>query len=334
MKNSPLSISNITVQPGERITAALPTPELYTCAPMFIPIHIIHGKFQGPTLLVCGAMHGDEVNGVAILHKLLNLRLLKSIKGTLILIPNMNVYGLMSNTRNLPDRRDLEGSFPGSEKGSFASRLAHQLNKEIFSLATHCIDLHTGEPHISKFPHVKTNMERNEASELAKAFHAPVIVNTKKDSGLLWLLKSIPTIIYETGEAQRLDPKGIKFGIQGIIRSMRHLNMLPPPSKQSKNPSSSIVEEAIWKRAPSSGMCETFHKLGAYVKKGHRLATISDPFGTQQTEEVFAPTSGIIVGINNYPILNEGEPLLQIAEIHKSDAPEMDIWKEDGEALT
>ncbi|NGX59156.1 MAG: N-alpha-acetyl-L-2,4-diaminobutyric acid deacetylase [Chlamydiae bacterium] len=321
MRNPQLKISNITIQPGERITVALPTPEIYTCAPIYIPIHIIHGKKAGPTLLICGAIHGDEINGVAITQRLLKLRLLNMIRGTLIVIPTMNIYGMMTMSRNLPDRRDLEGSFPGSNTGSFASRLANLLTEEIFQHITHCIDLHTGEPHISKFPQIKTSTNHPEATQLAYYFKAPVILNTQSSQGLLWLLNKepnkIPTIIYETGEALRLDLRGINMGVRGIVRVMKNIDMLSSSLKGKRIPSSILIESETWVRASSSGLCEVFHNVGTFVKKGMKLARIFDPFGTEQKEEIFSPVDGIVIARNQLPILNEGEPILQIAEIRK-----------------
>jgi len=332
MKNSPLQISNITVHPGERITVALPTPEIYTCAPMYIPIHIIHGKRAGPTLLVCGSIHGDEINGVVITQRLLKLRLLKSIRGTLIVIPSINIYGMITQSRNLPDRRDLEGSFPGSETGSFASRLANLLTEEIFNRITHCIDLHTGEPHISKLPQIWTVTANEEARQLAHAFQAPVILNTKSEKGLLWLLhrseRKIPTIIYETGEALRLDENGIKMGVKGVIRVMRNLNMLTASLKSVRTRAPVQVESEEWIRASSSGLCEVFGKVGSFVANGSLIAHIFDPFGTEKMEKIYAPFDGVIIGRNNVPILNEGEPILELAQVKPSTAELIKEWSE------
>lgn len=337
MKNSPLKISNITIQPGERINLALPTPQLYTCTPMYIPVHVIHGKKEGPVMLVCGSMHGDEINGVAITQRLLKLRLLKSIKGSLIVIPTLNIFGMISLTRNLPDRRDLEGSFPGHERGSFAARLAHLLTEEVFSKITHCIDLHTGEPHIHKFPQIKTSIDNPDSKELAHYFQAPVVIEGKKDEGLLWLQEqtpSIPTIIFETGEALRLNEHGIKIGVRGIVRVMRKLGMLSQTIKGSKAPDPIRARSERWVRAPSSGLCEIFYKIGTFVQKGASLATIADPFGTEQREEVTAPVDGIVIARNNLPILNEGEPILQIAEIQKSGFDKIQQWSEEQKGET
>lgn len=338
MKNAPLKISNITVQPGERITVALPTPEIYTCAPMYIPIHIIHGKMAGPTLLVCGAIHGDEINGVAITQKLLALRMLKGIRGTLIVIPSLNIYGMITLSRNLPDRRDLDGSFPGSDSGSFAARLAHLITDEILTHITHCIDLHTGEPHISKFPQVKTSADNREAMELAHSFQAPVILDTKSEGGLLWLLhqekQKIPTIVFETGEALRIDETGVKIGVKGIISVMRKLDMLSDKVKSAKARKPIEVASDQWVRTSSSGLCEVFCKMGVFVKKGQKLAKISDPFGTEQKEEITSPYDGVVIGRNYLPILNEGEPILHIAEVKASSVEEIQRWsqKEKSEA--
>lgn len=334
MKNSPLKICNVTIQPGERITLALPTPELYTFAPIYIPIHVIHGKKKGPTLLVCAAVSGDEINGVAIAQKLLMLKSLNSVKGTLIVIPAINVYGLMTMSRTLPDRRDLEGSFPGSETGSFASRLAYFLTEEVFKHITHCIDLHTGEPHITKFPQIKTNTMNPEANNMALEFEAPVILNTNSKEGLLWLLndeaRAIPTIIYEAGEALRLDGQSIKTGVQGVVRVMRSIGMLNSASKKQKTPVTLNLESEFWIRAANSGLCDIFSKVGAYVSKGTLLARISDPFGTEQKEEIYSPFDGVVIAKNNQPILNEGEPVLQVAEMKKAYAETIKMWSEDG----
>lgn len=325
MKNSPLQIGGHTIQPGEKITLALPTPELYTCTPIYIPVHVIHGKRAGPRLLICAGMHGDEINGVAITQKLLNLQTLKSLRGTLIVIPALNIYGMMTQSRNLPDRRDLEGSFPGSEKGSYAARLADLLNKEIFSLATHCIDLHTGEPNIQKFPHIRTQVNCPEALTLAHYFNPPIIKDCSSDEGLLWLMNktenSIPTILFETGEALRLDNQGIKIGTQGIVRVLKALNMIKSKGTLSHSKSYLCIGKDQWVRAPSSGLCETYFKVGDIVEKGNLVAKIYDPFGSQQKESVFAPFDGFITSRNQLPILNEGEPVIEISTVEKNPAP-------------
>lgn len=338
MKNSSIKVGNVTIQPGERVTLALPTPEIYSCAPIYLPIHVLHGRKKGPVLLICGGMHGDELNGVAITEKLLNLRLLRSIHGTLLVIPSINIYGMMTLSRNLPDRRDIEGSFPGSSHGSFASRLAHLLTEEVFSKITHCIDIHTGEPHHEKIPHVKANLMNQEVAHLASHFRAYVSMQASDpNEGLLWLEanyeKQIPTLIYETGEALRLDSKGIKIGVRGIIRVMRFLEMVSTKDTIRPSTPAMIVDSTTLLHAPSSGLCELETRLGKYVKKSENIGKIYDPFGSQQKEKLISPVEGIITTVNNLPMIHEGEPIVEISCIKDQTKPPLKEWASEAEEL-
>lgn len=329
MARDPLQIVNYSIQPGERISLALPTPELYTCAKMHIPIHVIHGKKEGPCLLVCAAMHGDEMNGIVIIQKLLAQKALKNLAGTLIVIPALNVYGLVNQTRNLPDRRDLDGSFPGHESGSFASRLAYTLHNEILSKANYAIDIHTGEPFYKKLPQIHTNLKNQDANRLAKTFGAPVMLQNSGSHGLLWQNKSdppIPTLIYQTGEAWRLDDLGIKYGLRGILHVMKELEMIPQSKSPQKKPFSSlIISETKWIRSPGSGLAYVHKKMGQNVSQKDKVMTITDPFGTEQLHDVYAPCDGIITTINQLSLQTEGESVVQIGIPQKEGAELPDL---------
>ena len=336
MKNTPLTICDVTIQPGEKVTLAFPTPEFYTCAPMHISMHVIHGKTKGPVLLIAAAMHGDEVNGIEIIQRLLRLKSLENLSGTLIAIPVVNVYGLIARSRNLPDGRDLEGSFPGSEKGAYASRLAYFFNKNVLQLADYCIDLHTAEIHINKLPQVFTDLENEKANQLAKAFNAPVINDTKDPRALLFLMKnsekSIPTLLYEAGEALHIDEDAIKIGIKGIINVMKELKMLKHRLKV-KPKILATIKKSSWIYSPGSGICNFKKKLGSYVYEGDLIAKIVDPFGTKQTFEIKASFSGIIIGMQDLPLIIEGEPIVQVALYSKPKdiSKELTSWQETDE---
>ena len=324
MKNKPLQIVSATIQPGEQVTLALPTPELYTCAPMHIPIHVIHGKKEGPCLLVCGVLHGDEINGIAIIQKLLNFVSKRKIKGTLIAVPVVNIYGLLSGERYLPDRRDLEGNFPGSETGSYAARYAHSFISEVFSKATHCIDLHTGEQHYQKHPRVVTNFKRKEALELAQVFRAPLMIHSESKYGFLWQMdeaSGIPTLSYQAGEGKRFDFGGISIGVRGIVKVMQHLGMVQSNTESLPHTPLSI-QKTSWIRSPGSGLCRLFKKLGTPVKEGDEIAAISDPFGTAQKFTITSPYNGVIIEQNNLPLTNEGEPIVKLAHTEGEPPPQ------------
>lgn len=318
-KNNSLKICNTTIAPGERVTLALPTPELYTCIPMHIPIHVIHGKYKGPTLLISAAIYGDEINGIAIIQKLLKLNLAKTLSGTIIAIPAVNVYGLLSHTRNLPDNRDLKSSFPGSETGTFASRLAFLLNKEIFSLGTHFIDIFSGHLYQNTLPQIITNISNPQSLELAKIFQTRVIVHSD-NTNEIHSDENKPTLIYKSGEAWRLDSNNIKIGVNGIIRVMHHLKMIKTKSKIKKPFVSTILKKSEWIRSPGSGMSKILKKIGTYVKKNEHIADISDPFGSKQEHKITSPFNGIIISINRFPLLYEGDTLIEISKTENNES--------------
>lgn len=117
-RRSPFDIGMHSIPPGERRTISLPAPDLYTHTGLEIPIHVVHGRREGPVLFLSGAVHGDEINGVEIIRRVLSLKQMKSVRGTLIAIPVVNIFGFLNQVRYLPDRRDLNRSFPGTETGS------------------------------------------------------------------------------------------------------------------------------------------------------------------------------------------------------------------------
>lgn len=328
-KNTPLKIVDTVVQPGERITLALPTPELYTCSPTYIPIHVFHGKYAGPRLLVCAGTHGDELNGVAMIQRVLELSLLKRLQGTLIAVPVINVHGLITQSSGLPDKRDLEESFPGASAGSFAARLAHLFSESVISLATHCIDIHTGDFNNHRFPQVHTNIEMPEALRLAESFQSPIIHHTLSKRGLLWKLyddASIPVVAFEGGEAFRLDEMTIKSGIRGIVRVMRELKMIEPPKRAGKTLKPLIVRSSHWLRSTGSGICKLHKQNGSSFKRGELLAEVIDPFGTGRKNKIFAEENGVVIGSNFLPLVNEGDALLEVAKPEKSEEP-LSEWK-------
>lgn len=339
MSNEPFIINGISISPGTRITIDLPAARLYTHAPIPIPVHIINGKKTGPRLFLSAAIHGDEINGVEIIRRLLKLPALKKLTGTLIAVPMVNVHGLINHSRYLPDRRDLNRSFPGSEKGPLASRLANLFMKEIVEKSTHGIDIHTGAIHRSNLPQIRANLDDKETEKLARAFNVPIIISSNiRDGSLREAAASfgIPTLLYEAGEALRFDEVSIRAGVKGIINVMRTLEMLPPSkSKTKKQFEPAVARSSSWVRAPDSGILRAMVALGSRVKKNSLLGVVADPFGDSEVN-VESPYSGIVIGRTNLPLVNEGDALYHIArfediqeieaqvdDFHEEHSPEM-----------
>lgn len=310
-----VQIAGEAIKPGTQVTLNLPIPQLYTHTPMEMPVHVVRGKRDGPCLFVCAAIHGDELNGVEIIRRLMNQSNLRRIRGTLIAIPIVNVYGVIHHSRYLPDRRDLNRSFPGSGKGSLASRLAHLLMIEVIAHATHVIDLHTGALHRDNVPQIRADLDDENTRELANAFGVPIIINSKLRDGSLREAAcdlGIPIMIYEAGEALRFDEVCIRVGLSGVNNVMYQLGMLTTKRQRKKPKKLFTAHSSTWVRAPISGVLLNSTKLGATVDEGEILGAVADPFGQTQTE-ITATTSGVVIGRTHLPLVNEGDAVIHIA---------------------
>ena len=313
---------NIIIIGGEAIPVRsrhlveLQLPPLYTHSPLTLPVHVVRGAKDGPRLFVSAALHGDELNGTEIIRRLLRQPALKRLRGTLVAVPIVNLYGLIQHSRYLPDRRDLNRSFPGSETGSMAARLAHIFMTEIVHKCTHGIDLHTGAIHRSNLPQIRANLDDPETARLAESFGVPVLLNSNLRDGSLREAaaeQGIPMLLYEAGEALRFDEVSIRAGVEGIVSVMRCLDMLPPTRRRRKNKHEPFVaRSSTWVRAPASGLFRKVCGLGSRVKRGEILGLVDDPFGGNEFE-VVATASGIIIGCSEIPLVHEGEALFHIA---------------------
>ncbi|MGL6160757.1 succinylglutamate desuccinylase/aspartoacylase family protein [Microbulbifer sp.] len=311
-------IGGITVAPGETRRIDLPVVRLYTDTEMAIPVHVHRGGKPGPCMFVCAAIHGDELNGVEIISRLINSRALKSLRGTLIAVPVVNVYGVLEQSRYLPDRRDLNRSFPGSAKGSLAARMAHVFLDEIVSKCEYGIDLHTGALHRSNLPQIRANLDDGETRAMANAFGVPVLLNsTLRDGSLRHAAADLGVriLLYEAGEALRFDELCIRAGVKGILNVLRHLRMLPRGrARHTIEPY--VARRSGWLRASDSGIVNHKKSLGDHVREGELLATIADPYGCE-LDRVLCDADGIIIGRQNIPLVQEGEAMYHIAYFHE-----------------
>lgn len=314
-RQNAITIGGVTVKPGEHRTIELPLAAMVTHHDVEMTVHVICGKRAGPTLFVAAAIHGDELNGVEIIRRLLKLKQLNRLQGTLIAIPIVNVYGFLNKSRYLPDGRDLNRSFPGSSKGSLASRIANTFLNEIVKKSTHGIDIHTGARHRGNLPQLRVDLSSAEARRMASAFDVPVIVDSKVRDGSLREIgdaAGIPILLYEAGEALRFDELSIRAGVRGILNVMRDLDMLPQRQHRVQNKNPIITRNTTWVRAPHSGILRALVPLGARVQKDSVLGVIADPLGTSEYH-VVAEAEGIVMGRTYIPLVHEGEALFHLA---------------------
>jgi predicted deacylase len=327
VKATPFELASHVVQPGERVQFDLPLGNLYTHTPLNLPVEVIHGRYAGPVLLVCAAIHGDELNGVEIIRRMRSFRSLNRINGTLVLVPVVNLFGFIHQSRYLPDRRDLNRSFPGSQTGSIASRVAHIFFHEIVQHCSHVIDLHTAAVNRDNLPQIRAALDEPGVREMAMGFSIPVIINSgliehslRMEAGKL----GIPVITYEAGEALRLYERPIVTGVRGIVSVMRTLRMLPSRRIRTVRAEPYIAQSSSWFRAPMDGLFRPLVTLGARVKIGATLGVVSAPFSSEE-HVLTAKFGGIVICIAKLPLVNQGEALFHIAQFEESGAVESEI---------
>lgn len=307
-------IDGVEVHPGKRLRINIDMGSIYDFTDVKMPVEVICGKKNGPTLFVSSTIHGDEINGIEITRRLLNNKSLKNICGTLIVIPIVNVFGFNDRSRYLPDRRDLNRCFPGIKNGSLASQLAYKFMQEIVLKSDYGIDLHTGAFHRCNHPQIRANLSDERTYKMAQAFNAPVVVNSNLRDGSLRaavVSADIPMILFEAGEALRFDENSIKIGVEGILNVMKEIGMI----KARKKPSRKKIFTALsssWLRAPHSGINMPKIKLGSMVKKGDILSEIANPLGDHKTF-VRAHETGVVIGMSVLPLANKGDALFHIA---------------------
>ena len=310
-------IGGTTVAPGKSATIDLPVSMMSDHTPVHMSVHVRHGKREGPTLFVSAGVHGDEVIGIEIIRRLLRSAKLGGMKGTLIAVPIVNSFGFINRARYLPDRRDLNRSFPGSETGSLAARLAHLFLTEIVDRADLGIDLHSAAIHRMNFPQTRIDAAEGRLRRLADAFGAPIIMQSPHREGSLRQAaaeKGTPVLLYEAGEALRFDEVSVRAGLGGILRVMREIGMISGRGVAPPKSAPRFSTSSKWLRAPIGGLFRAFRTGGQPVRRGDHLGSVSDPFGEIE-ESIVAPFGGIIVGRAVMPVVNEGDAVFHLARV-------------------
>ncbi len=301
------------IRPGENVDLFLPISETYTGDQIRMPVNVIHSENEGPVIFVTAAIHGDEINGTGIIHDFLFSDNLNLLSGTLILVPVVNVFGFETNARYMPDRRDLNRSFPGSPTGSLASRLANVLMSEITSICDMGIDLHSAAAQRTNYPNVRGDMTNPTVKELAKAFGCALVVNGKGPLGSFRRESTrmgCPTVILEAGESFKIEPSVLNIGVQGIRNTLIHFGMLDGEFQHP--PYRVIVRKTTWLRAKVAGILKFHVAPGTFVEEGQAIATNYSIFGKEQNT-LISQTHGIVLGMTTMPAVKPGEPICHLA---------------------
>lgn len=311
----PFKIADQEIAPGKRALVELPISQLSNGLSMTLPVKVIHGKKPGPVLFVSAAVHGDEIVGVEVIRRLSQRPSLKGLAGTLLLVPVVNGYGFLNHSRYLPDRRDLNRSFPGNEGGSLASRLADTFIKDVVARADYGIDIHSAAIHRSNLPQIRVAPGHANLMELAQAFGAPAILHSALREGSLRQAASdvgASVLLFEGGEGLRFDEQVVRAALAGTLRVMRHVGMLTTKKVTNAPGASFVSTKSDWLRAPQGGLLRMFQSLGDGVREGERIGVVSDLFGENE-QDIVAKHDGLIVGRATLPVVNEGDAVAHIA---------------------
>jgi len=325
---APFEVAGHRVTAGKRMRMELPIGNLMSGTPVALPLIVVHGKHDGPVVWLSAAIHGDEICGVETIRQVLDTINAPTLSGTIIAAPVVNVHGFNTNDRYLPDRRDLNRSFPGSQRGSLASRIAYLFMKEVVMRSDVGIDLHTGSDLRTNLPQIRCDLDHTPTLELANVFGAPIVIDARLRDGSLrqaTVEAGKIMLLFEGGEASRFDPVAIAAATAGVLRTLNHLGLTDievPAGQQSL-----YSRSTSWSRASRSGIVHLDAGLGEIISAKQQVATIYDPFG-KALSKIKSKYDGIVVGHSQAPLVNRGDAISHVARI-MTDAPKPE-WDSPG----
>ncbi len=311
-------LADVEVSPGTAHVAELFVARLTSGTPLTLPVQVLHGATDGPVMWCSAAVHGDELCGVEIIRRVLERVDVGRLIGTLVVLPVVNVHGFNTGDRYLPDRRDLNRSFPGSPRGSLAARIAHLLITEVVARCDVGVDLHTGSDHRTNLPQLRADLDDPETLRLARRFGAPVALHARTRDGSLRQAateRGATVLLFEGGEANRFDEHPIAVGTEGVLRTMATLGMI---ERDGEEATVSVDEPLLsrssrWARVPVSGVLHLDVELGDRVAAGATVARLFDPHG-RRLGRVTARDAGVVIGLTQLPLVNRGDAVVHVAE--------------------
>ncbi len=314
-KRAPLVIAGNVVEAGTKAQLEIPIARLMAGTPVSLPVVAFHGRQPGVTAWISAAIHGDEIGGVDSIRRVLDVLTPAKVNGSIIILPVVNVHGFNTGSRYLPDRRDLNRSFPGASKGSLASRVAKLVMDEVVAQCTVGVDLHTGSGNRTNLPQVRGDLDDPEVLRLAQAFGAPVSLHAKIRDGSLRQAardEGARVLLFEGGENDRFDEDAIQVATDGVLRVLQACDII------SEAPARSVLtrtsRQSSWMRASQSGICRLEVALGEEVTKGSVLAIIRDPFG-KRLASVKSRIHGVVIGHSQRPLVNRGDAIVHLAAV-------------------
>lgn len=311
-------VGGVEVPPGQVRRVRLALTEVAIRIPLPMPVTVVHGRRPGPRVFLTAGIHGDELNGIAIVREVCRLADPDRLAGALLCVPIVNVPAFLARTRDLPDGTDLNRFFPGHPNGRPAARVAHLVVREIVSACDAGVDFHSAALGRANLPHVRADMDRPEVRAIARAFGTRVVVHKR---GHLRSLRraateaGVPTIVLEAGETGRLQKRVVSAGVRGVRNVLVQLGMLAGGLREPTF--QVVVRNSVWVRAQQAGLFELTAAPGDLVYAGSEIGTYTDPFGPD-TRPILSPTTGLVIGVSRHPVCEPGSPLCHLVRVEKT----------------
>lgn len=311
-----LEILGEKVLPGKSATINFNMAKLYTTTSVDVPVIIERAKKPGPVVLLTAGIHGDEINGIEVVRQIISKGINKPLKGTIICIPVVNIFGFLNLSREFPDGRDLNRMFPGTKHGSLASRFAFQFVKKILPVANFCLDFHTGGASRFNAPQIRVKQGDDLSVKYSRIFNAPFTMESKtitKSFRETCSKHGIPVLLYEGGKSKSSDKEIARHGVEGTMRILSHLEMLNSKFEYPDAVTQTVlIENSFWMRAKYSGLLHVKIPCGKHVEKGEYIGTITDPYGKFR-HKIKAANTGYIINVNESPIVYQGDAIFHIS---------------------
>lgn len=315
MENKTITIGGEAVKPGEQKLLKINIDRLPTGTLIDIPVYVFNAKKPGPTILVQAGLHGDEINGIEIVRRMLAEKRFNVESGAVIAVPILNIFGFIHFSRDVPDGKDVNRSFPGTKSGSMANRIAYYYVNEILHQIDYGIDLHTGGGQRHNFPQIRYTEADGMSAELAKVFNAPISFASKLIRGSFRnaaYKMGKPTVVFEAGESMRFDDYSIIEGMQGVLNILKHFKMISKiEPKYVERTTTLHLTGRRWLRAPTAGMFIPKITNGSEFVKGQILGVVTDTFA-KRTKSIKAPFDGLVCCVNHQAVVNQGDALFHV----------------------
>ena len=309
----PFEIAGFNVDPGEEADLRLAVSQTFTGDELSLPVRVVRAEAPGPALLVTAAVHGDEINGTGIVHELMFARKPVVKRGALVMVPVIDLFGFETQSRYMPDRRDLNRCFPGNARGSLSRRVARAIFDDLVLKCDYGLDLHSAATGRTNFPNVRADLRNVGCRRLAEAFGCELIVGGTGPEGSLRraaVKAGVPTVILEAGEPSKIEPTVLEIGVRGVLNVLAKLGMTDDAPRRP--PYQTTVTRTTWLRAQAGGLLRFHVAPGDVVEKGQAISTNVGVFGDSQNV-LLAPASGIVLGMTTLPVVKPGEPICHLA---------------------